>query len=263
MNAGIVKVALGQIDISWEAKEKNKKTCEKVVRLAVARGADLVIFPEMTLTGCSKFGEPIKNSDTVSFFRRLALMHKINILFGVALTAGSSRKSGNRALVADKTGRIISTYQKIHPFSFSGENRYCEPGNKLSFFKINGLKFSLVICYDLRFPGMFEAISKKSTDAIVVIANWPQARIHHWKMLLAARALDTQSYMIGVNRVGKEGEDIYNGQSAVFDPTGQLLNKLSSSPSIFMVTLQKKVIDNYRKSFSSLRDKRPSIYSIL
>lgn len=264
MATGIVKVALGQIDINWEDKKSNKKTCEKYVRLAAARGTDLMVFPEMTLTGFSmdvgKIGEFYRRSDIILFFRRMASLYKINILFGLVLIILSKKIGGNMAVVVNKTGKITSLYQKIHPFSFSGEDKHYQSGHRLAFFKINNLKFSVAICYDLRFPGMFDAIARKKPDAVVVIANWPRTRINHWKMLLPVRALDTQSYIIGVNRVGHGGGNIYNGQSAAFDPAGRPLVKLGSDSKIAMVTLKKDLIDECRKHFTSLRDKKYSLY---
>lgn len=265
MILGKIKITLAQYNIKWEDKIANQKKCEKLIRNAKNKGVDLIIFPEMTLTGYSmniaKISESEASSPTISFFKKLAKRYNINIIFGVVLKE-KNKKAKNMAMILDSKGKIISRYQKIHPFSYAKENKYFEAGQKLSVFKIKNVKCAMVICYDLRFPGLFEAISRHQPDAIIVIANWPQKRIKHWDLLLKARALDTQSFLVGVNRIGTGNNIKYNGHSSVYSPSGDRMY-LAKKEKINSIFLDKKLIINTRKQFPSLKDKKFDIHHSL
>ncbi len=266
MQKGVVRVALAQMNVEWEDKTKNQTTCEELVAKAANRGVDIVIFPEMTLTGFSmnvaKVGELNNRSQTTRFFADLASKYKLGIVFGV-VEKTLSAKGANTAIFVDRSARVKARYQKIHPFSFSGEHKHFISGEKLSFFTVNGLRFVLAICYDLRFPGMFEAISRYKPDATIVIANWPQQRISHWKTLLCARSLDLQSYVIGVNRLGDSPVGKYNGESTVYDPGGKAILKLNNKAGVGYVDLKKADVLEARRKFPSVKDKKFSVYKNL
>lgn len=109
---------------------------------------------------------------------------------------------------------------KIHPFSFSGEDKYYIAGINPVIFNIDDSPCSVFICYDLRFPEIFKKVAK-NVQAIFVIANWPASRKEHWETLLKARAIENQCFVIGVNRIGVDGNGItYHGASNIFDPSG-------------------------------------------
>ncbi len=258
-----LKIAIGQINIIWEDKEKNKKKCEKMVRAAAKNKADLIIFPEMTLTGFSmdinKISEQYNQSPTINFFKKLAKENKISIIFGMVLKSKKNDLGQNTAITIDRLGKIIAKYKKIHPFSFVCEDKFYEPGNKLSIFKIKNIKAAVVICYDLRFPGIFEALARHKIELIIVIANWPKIRIKNWESLLLSRSLDTQSYIIGVNRFGNSKEECYDGNSLVYLPSGIKLVQLNKEQLGF-VNLNNKIITDTRKQFPSLNDKRHKLY---
>ena len=259
-----IKVALGQIKIIWEDKEKNRAICEKMIKRATQVNADLIIFPELTLTGftmnVSQIAEDAGDSPTMLFFKGLAKKYQINIIFGVALKSKNGKKGRNMAIMVDTSGRVRTQYQKIHPFSFAREEKYYQPGDKLALFSIKGLKCALIICYDLRFPGLFEALAKHQPEAVIIIANWPKVRIRHWQTLLSARSLDMQCYVIGVNRVGKGADLEYNGYSSAYSVTGEKIVEYKNKETLSFVELDKKAVSNQRRAFTSLRDKRHNLY---
>lgn len=260
-----LKLFLAQMNIRWENKPANRFTCARLVEQAVSKKVDLIIFPELTLTGFSvhnkSLAEQAGTSETVDFFCQLAKENKIAIIFGVIISAGQKQK--NMAVAVNAKGKIMAEYQKIHTFSLAKENQNFSSGNKAGFFTLNGFKIALAICYDLRFPGLFEVLATKyRPDVFVIIANWPSARILHWRTLLAARSLDTQSYVIGVNRVGSGGGLQYSGFSSAHSPWGEKIIELQGACSA-TVSIDKQKIKNIRSSFSSLRDKKPAIYSHL
>lgn len=262
MDARKLRIYVAQMDVHWENKEKNRVQCMRIAELAAKAKADMVVFPEMTLTGFSVsnayIAENPADSPSVDFFKKLARQTGVAIVFGVVFQTGRKRK--NMALVVDHRGKIIAQYQKMHNFRLGGEDAHFVPGQDVTFFSINGFKIAPVICYDLRFGGLFEVLSKHHPDAIVVIANWPKVRIAHWRLLLPARALDTQSYIIGVNRVGHGDTSSYDGFSSVYSPSGEKLLELHGAKGK-SITLEKAVISKIRKTFSSLADKRHQLYS--
>lgn len=259
-------LALAQMNSAWEDKEKNKAQCKKYVLGAVQRGANAIVFPEMTLTGftmrAAKFGEAENTSETVAFFSALARAHRIAIVFGVIFLDADGRGK-NMAVAVDQRGQLLSAYQKIHPFSFGGEHKTYAPGNTLGLFRLLKWSCALTVCYDLRFAGLFERIAEHRPEVIFVIANWADKRIEHWEALLRARALDTQAYVVGVNRFGTGGGVKYSGHSRVYGPDGSLLADAESKTGLCFVTLRKQPLVKWRKSFPSLRDKKPELYSHL
>src|SRR5664280_17353 len=225
-----MKIALVSLDQVWEDKIANQNKCSEFIAKAGLLGVDLIVFPEMTLTGFSMsigiIGENHANSQTIDFFSHEAKNNKIAVAFGVVFTDGN--KATNNLIVVDKTGTVLSSYAKIHPFSYSGENDYYVGGDKLVSCKIGEANIGLTVCYDLRFPEIFQFLSRRC-NILLTIANWPEKRINHWKILLQARAIENQSFMVGVNRTGTDPKNLsYVKSSMVFNPTGEKMEGIMS-----------------------------------
>jgi predicted amidohydrolase len=217
----IATVSLNQI---WEDKEANMDLCERFIRESSNKSVDVVIFPEMTLTGFSPSNalliENIHNSHTLEWFGRLSKQYYINIIFGACLKEKGRSLPFNMLCIADKYGVVIPLYAKTHLFSYAYEDQYLIPGNKAVTYKIGDMVFGFAICYDLRFPELFSTMAS-SCDAIIIIANWPSSRADHWNILLRARAIENECIVFGVNRTGMDGNKIkYNENSAVIMPDG-------------------------------------------
>ncbi len=256
-----MKVALAQLDMGFENKSAAMDTCIQMIANAKAQYADLIVFPEMTLTGFTMspqiYGEKAENSPTVSFFQQQAKQNAIAIVFGVIFLTENTAK--NHSIVIDKTGKIVADYTKIHPFSYGAEAKYYTGGDQLSFCSLEGVTLSPFICYDLRFPEIFQAASKKS-HLITVIANWPIARIAQWKILLQARAIETQSFIIGVNRSGKDRTLTYTGDSMLVSPTGEILAHLTKQNEVSVVDIDPEQAAEYRKTFPLKSDRKEALY---
>ena len=218
----ILKIGLVQYAPVWENKaesiEKIKILVDKISEI------DLLIFPEMTLTGFTmksdKFTEELEGASYL-FFSSLAKEKKFAVMYG--FIEKGRRKNFNTMVHLNNQGKIIATYRKIHPFSYSKENIFYGKGKEVVITKVKGVKIGLSICYDLRFPELYRYYAKEKVDMIVDIANWPDTRIEHWRTLLKARAIENQCYVAGVNRVGDDRKLHYNGFSSVFDPMGKEL----------------------------------------
>jgi len=254
----IATVSLEQL---WEEKEENLLLCQSYIEEAASKAVDLIIFPEMTLTGFSTHidftAEEERHSKTIQSFQELAQTFKIAILFGVVVK--DNLKALNKSIFLDSDGSILADYAKIHPFSFSGEDNYFNPGQRISTFQFQGLNIGLSICYDLRFPELYSALAKKS-DIIINIANWPQKRVQHWKTLLQARAIENQTYIIGVNRTGVDGNALkYEESSNIFNANGDTVT-FEQSGNMKIHNIDKAWTQKFKSNFSTVQDRQESLY---
>lgn len=257
-----MKIAIVSLDQVWEDKIANQLKCENHIRQASKSGCDLIVFPEMTLTGFSMdtalIAEEPQQSPTVDFFIQLAKEFKLAIVFGVVFKYGT--KATNNLVLIDQTGSKLSSYAKIHPFSFSGENNYYSSGTELVQCKIGGTTIGFTICYDLRFPELFQALSK-DCEVIVTIANWPAKRVAHWKILLQARAIENQIFMVGVNRIGIDANKIeYEKSSILVAPEGEILQPQSINDQIDIYDINLKTVSEYRERFPVKHDRKIDFY---
>ena len=257
----IATVSLNQI---WENKKENLLLCEEYINKASNENVDLIIFPEMTLTGFSTnirlIAEDEKNNESILQFSSLAKKYNIAIIFGVVMR--DDNKALNKSIFVDKSGNTQAKYSKIHPFSFSGEDKYFNGGSDLEVVKFNDINIGLTICYDLRFPELYSVLSIKS-DIIINIANWPQERVDHWNTLLKARAIEGQIFIIGVNRTGEDGNNlIYQESSNIFNANGERVEYISfKDMKIFKIS--KEFTNNYRNNFNTINDRKIKLYKEL
>lgn len=254
-----MKVAGIQMDIDWEAPKPNLDRARDLARKAVAAGAELIVFPEMFATGFSMAPEKILgfSSQINEGMQALALEIARPLIYGVAVP-GATRPE-NHCLVLDATGKTLATYAKIHPFSLAGEDLVYGSGQSLATFSLGGLRVTPLICYDLRFPELFR-VAAADTDLFVVIANWPSKRRFAWQSLLACRALENQAYVLGVNRMGVDGNGFeHHGDSALHDPFGASLGAMLGG-NILIGEVDRTKPRKVRQEFSFLADRRNELY---
>ena len=248
-----MKIALAQYNPVWENKDENK---EKILKmLSGVEQVDLIIFPEMSLTGFSmepkKIGEGIGGA-SFRFFSELAMNNKANIMAGIV----EKRKDRfyNTLIHIKPDGSLTKLYRKIHPFSYSGEEKYYHAGVRPAMCTIRNWKIGLSICYDLRFPELFRKYGKKCAHLIVNIANWPDTRIEHWRTLLKARAIENQCYIAAVNRVGDDSKLHYIGFSSIFDPMGKEIVSVENDEKLIITEVKKDYVNEVREKFPFLED---------
>lgn len=258
-----MRIALCEIDIFWEDKIKNKINCNLLIEKAVKKKADLILFPEMTLTGFSmntcKTAED--NSETFLWFQEKAIQYKTSIGFGWTSKCTGKPKN-NYSVVTCDTNNCI-TYSKIHLFSPGNENTYFQPGNSIYEIKINEFNVCPFICYDLRFPEIFQAASK-NCNLITVAANWPKERKDHWLTLLKARAIENQCFVAGVNRKGIGQNIFYSGDSCIFNPLGEKVSCISfplNSSTLFIADIDLNAVVKTQSEFNIKKDRNPNLYS--
>ncbi|HHV30659.1 carbon-nitrogen family hydrolase [Acetivibrio mesophilus] len=256
-----MRVALYQMEIAWEDKEKNFKKLEQVMEEVKKHGTDLLLLPEMSFTGFSMNIQLTKedNEESKDRVRKMSKSHQISIGFGWVEAA--KEKAENHYTLIDEKGDEISDYVKIHPFSIAHEEQYFLKGNKLSTCKVQGFGISSFICYDLRFPTIFQALGDE-TEIVIVAANWPKKRREHWKCLLQARAIENQVYVLGINCVGNMGGLEYSGDSCVINPNGDIIERIEGKEGVIYADIEHNVKD-IRDNFPVRMDRRTEFYRSL
>lgn len=251
-----MEVGLLQYNPLWENPQGNIDKIDKMVEQLNTK-VDLLILPELSLTGFTMnskmFAEDLDGIST-QYFMKLSQRLKCNLLAGVI--EKSEEGIFNSLVHFNSDGLVIARYRKIHPFGYAKEDQNYRAGNEIVVTKIDNVKVGLSICYDLRFPELYRLYAKQRVDLLVNIANWPVPRIDHWRTLLKARAIENQSFVIGVNRVGNDPHLQYNGYSSVFDPMGSELLSVKDEEKIFVVDLDIAMVKETREKLPFLEDIR-------
>jgi predicted amidohydrolase len=253
-----MEVHLIQPDIAWEDPSTSFARVHSLLSGRKIVPGSLLLLPEMAGNGFSMnvavTAEPL-DGPSVSMFRDLARRTKSYVIGGL-VRRGVEQNPENQAVVLDPEGREILCYTKMHPFSLAEEDLVHAEGGGVAVCRIGDFTVAPVICYDLRFPELFRATLDHGADVMVVIANWPIARVDHWTTLLKARAIENQCYVLGVNRCGKDPSFIYPGKSAIFDPHGRCLAEAGAAEEIISATLSSSLLRDWRRAFPALRDRR-------
>lgn len=242
-----LKVALVQSMLHWEdAAENRAMFAEKL--LALKGITDLVVLPEMFTTGFSMRTAELAETmdgDTVSWMKEQARELDAAIYGSVIIAEGG--KCYNRGLFVMPDGTVV-TYDKRHLFRMAEEFQHYTPGGQRVVVEWRGWRLLLQICYDLRFPVF--ARNRGDYDALLYVANWPELRRYPWSQLLIARAIENQSYVIGVNRVGMDGKGHhYTGDSASVDPRGDADVMKASREHVLHTVLHREALDDFRAKF--------------
>ena len=248
-----MKIGLFQYDPVWEDIQKNRG---KIISLLETnfRGADLLVFPEMTLTGFSmkaeKFAESLQGESFI-FFSEISKKYNADVLAGII----EKNESGYfNSLLHIEDGKLKACYRKIHPFTYSTEDKHYKKGEKTVLTDIRNFKTGLSICYDLRFPELYRQYGKSKAELMIVIANWPDTRIEHWRILLKARAIENQCYVAGVNRVGRDPKLNYTGFSSLYDPMGKEILSEPESEKILIADISENCVEEVRTELPFLND---------
>jgi predicted amidohydrolase len=254
-----MKIALLQTDIAWEDVAENHRRAARLLEEAAAGGARLAILPEMFSTGFSMEAQRVAQppgGPSESFLREQAASRNLWILASIPESGEPSPR--NMALLVSPRG-AVTRYAKIHPFSFAGEHRKYTAGDRVVTADVEGVRVTPFVCYDLRFPEPFR-LAAAETDLFVVVANWPEERREHWRLLLRARAVENQAYVAGVNRVGDGGRLHYAGDSSLISPSGETLAAGDDQERLLLCDVDVKRVAETRACFPFLNDRRPQAY---
>ena len=257
-----MRLGLAQMDIVWENPLANMDKCQHFINLAAHNKVELILFPEMVLTGFTMNIDNLilSEEEIINWFKDKAIKNNINIGFGYAIKEGT--KGSNKFAIVSKANVLLANYSKIHPFSYGGEDKKYYAGEEICFCNIQGTKITPFICYDLRFPEIFQ-IASKTSKLITIAANWPSSRQEHWLTLLKARAIENQCFIAGINRVGIGDEMEYSGGSVIISPLGEILNEVNNKEELIVKDIDFTLVNELRDSFSLKEDRREKLYNRL
>src|SRR5438874_1580274 len=253
-----------QANLHWEDRKANLQLFEEKIH-SISQPTEIVVLPEMFSTGFSMRPEILAETmegETVQWMKKIAASKKI-ILTGSMIISepavNGETEYYNRLIWMLPNGKC-GVYDKRHLFAYGDEHQHYSPGSKRLIASVKGWKINLLVCYDLRFPVWArqhltpdpspqvergEAVPEY--DLLIYVANWPEKRIHAWKTLLQARAIENQCYTIGVNRVGNDGNQIYHsGDSMIVGPLGEIIYQKTGVEDVFTYTLTMERLEEAR-----------------
>ena len=252
----MLTITLIQSDIHWENVDANLAMFQEKIE-SIHKKSHIILLPEMFSTGFANQSTHLAETmdgKTVEWMKEIAIKKKSIITGSVMIKEDGNIY--NRLIWMLPNGEHYQ-YDKRHLFSYADEDQQFTTGHKRLIASVNGWKLNLQICYDLRFPVWARQTYglEPEYDILVYVANWPDKRTHAWKSLLVARAIENQCYVIGVNRIGTDGEGHeHSGHSMVVDPLGEVLYHKANAEDIHTFNLDKADLNHIRNRFPFLQD---------
>lgn len=249
-----LKITTVQFSPYWHEKEKNLSRLDEMLD-ETKEPTDLIILPEMFATGFTMAADAHSekaDGPVIQWLEEKA--REKNAVVTGSIIIEEDKKYYNRLIWMRPDGSFAQ-YDKRHLFRMATENEYYTAGHEQVTVELNGWKIMPLICYDLRFP-VWSRNYEKMYDMAIYIANWPERRADAWKQLLFARAIENQAYIIGVNRIGVDGNSvIYSGDSMVISPKGERISQTKAYQEITeTMELSHKALQDFRKDFPVWKD---------
>ncbi|GAB3193941.1 putative amidohydrolase [Pontibacter aydingkolensis] len=248
-----LRVTIVQTELHWQDAEANRSMFSEKLA-AAAPATDLIVLPEMFTTGFSMNAAGLAEEaegPTLTWMQQEAKKYNAVITGSVMVKEGDLYF--NRLYWVRPDGSYAK-YDKKHLFRMAKEHHTYAPGQDRLVVELNGWKVCPLVCYDLRFP-VWSRNSNNTYDLMLYVANWPKVRNQPWRILLQARAIENLAYVVGVNRVGTDGNNHpYSGDSAIIHPKGHRLLETSEVEGIHTLTLSKKELENFREAFPAHLD---------
>ena len=249
-----LKISLIQSELFWENQAANLEMFSKKID-SISDQTDLILLPEMFTTGftmhASANAEKM-NGATMQWMKSIAIRKNCVVAGSIIIQDGE--KFYNRLIWMRPDW--FSIYDKRHLFRLAGEEEVYTAGKDRLVEKIKGWKIAPLICYDLRFPVWSRRSDEFNYDLLIYVANWPERRNIAWKQLLPARAIENQSYVVGLNRIGNDGNDIsHTGDSTLIDFSGNAIASMNSEARVTTLTLSMQNLYDYRKQFAFYDDR--------
>lgn len=256
-------VAAGiQMDVKPGDVEFNLKCAASLAAKTLNFNPNLIIFPEMFATG---FAYPYINKIAKEYFEPLtSFLMNLSCRTGAFIVGGSipetyAGKLYNTSIIFSPERKALGFSRKIHPFTMTDESKYFTGGDKISVISTPLAKLGVSICYDIRFPEIARKLTLGGAEILIVPAQFPHPREHHWQALLRSRAIENQVFVIGVNRVGGKNPE-YFGHSIAIDPYGDVLDELDDKEGLLVCEIDLERIGEVRKAMPALLERRPEVY---
>lgn len=259
----LINVALAQMAIALGRPDENEATVWSLAAQAAGQGADLLVLPELWPTGydLAQAAEYAAALDSGPFaaMADVARRHGLHVV-GTALEANPNGPPYNTAALFGPGGECLAKFRKVHLIPLMAEPEHLAAGESLPTFELPWGRTALAICYDLRFPEMWRRLTTSGARLILIPAEWPVRRVEHWRLLLRARAVENQLFVVGCNRAGVDQDGEFGGHSAAVDPWGRVLVEAGLEPGLFHASLDLDEVARCRRLFPFLEDRRPEVY---
>lgn len=256
-------ITLAQMQIAAGDVRKNFGTLERIAAEAAACKSRLIVLPELWSTGYvlenAKEHASELNKGMFAQLSTLATQHKVCITGSILEKRGVEVANGMPFFAPN--GRMMGVYRKIHLFKLMDEDKHLAAGASPLVLDLPWGVTGFAICYDLRFPELFRKYALEEKAKIVIIsAEWPEARIAHWRALMVARAIENQCFMVAVNAAGETAGTVYGGHSMIVDPWGKIIVEAGDDPQTITVEIEIDAVDEARQKLPVLEDIRRDIY---
>ncbi len=260
-----MRLALVQMEIAEKNRALNISHGLELLREAAGQ-ADVAVLPEVWTTGYS-LGALHREAENASSallgdIAAIARENNTTIVAGSMPFKRQDEKTYNTMLVYGKDGGRIAEYDKVHMFGLYNEEKYFKAGSRRVQFELDGMKAGAAICYDLRFPELFRAMALEGTEMVFLPAEWPASRGDAWRLLVQARAVESQLYMCAVNCVGRFRQDVFYGHSMLVAPDGTIVAEGNEKEEIIYADVKPELVASVRGSMSVLTDVRSEVYRL-
>lgn len=262
-----LRFSLLQMNVAAGDPQRNFKKAESMFRTAMSASVkpDLLVLPEMWNTGYAldRIGELADWQGE----RTKALIGGLCREYGVWAVAGSiaeKTETGvrNTSYVFDRSGNKVSGYSKLHLFGLMEEDRVLTAGDSCGVTELADVPAGVMICYDIRFPELARSLALSGARLLIVPAEWPHPRLHHWRTLLMARAIENQAYVAACNRVGEDGTGHFFGHSMMIDPWGSVAAEAGEEETVLAAEADMDIVDEVRSRIPVFKDRRPTLYRL-
>ena len=248
-----LKITIFQGYLFWENIDKNLQNIS--LRLSgIREKTNLIILPEMFNTGFSMNAAELAEQ---MGGKTMKWMHEVAKKYAAVVTGSLIIKDEDKfynRLIWMRPDGTYECYDKRHLFALGKEHETYTAGIKKLIVELNGWKICPMICYDLRFPVWMRNVDE-AYDLMIIVANWPERRALHWRSLIPTRAIENQAYVIGVNRVGHDGNEVYHsGDSTCIDPLGNVVYYKRDEEDLYTFTIIADEIEKTRRAMPFLKD---------
>ncbi|MFE8703584.1 carbon-nitrogen family hydrolase [Cytobacillus sp. FJAT-54145] len=258
-----IKISCIQMDIAFGLLEKNFEKANHLMEKAMEHRPNIIVLPELWTTGydLTRLDELADEyaEKSLTFLKEKAKQFQVHLVGG-SVANKTDEGVFNTLLVIDKNGELVHQYSKLHLFKLMDEHLYLSAGKEKGLFTLDNQFFAGMICYDIRFPEWIRSHTTEGAETLFVVAEWPLARLSHWRSLLIARAIENQCYVIACNRSGADPNNVFAGHSMIIDPWGDVVAEASEAEEILTGEIDLEKVKEVRSMIPIFADRRPELY---
>jgi predicted amidohydrolase len=264
-------MSIAQMDVRKGNPRVNWAKMQQMTTQAKQQGGHMVVFPELWDAGFDlEKAKDFASNLSGGLFAQVAALSKQQ---GIFITGSMMEKRGlgicNTAPVVSPAAGVMGAYRKIHLFPLMREDQYLTPGEATLNIGLPWGQTAMAICYDLRFPELFRRYALEGAKIVILPCQWPEPRLTHFQTLLRARAIENGMYIVAVNRIGSDVDELngtetrFFGHSSVIDPWGEIVFEAGYTEGVFTVPIETDTVDEARRAIPVLNDRRPEVYGNL